>query len=200
MLSFTPLTAESKPLLLSYQWAMPSKWTFECLPIWQFLMKYFDRKKLWIDPFAGKYSPAHITNDLNLKQNTTYHLDALEFLKQFDDNSVDGIIFDPPYSYNQDLISYYEKGNQLLKEGYKVTRGRYGSHWVSLKKEIIRLLKPNAICLSFGWNSTGLGKKHGFRKLEIVLVNHGSFHYDTICLAEVKGKYQPKAHQLTKFF
>ena len=200
MLSFLPLIQEPETILLSYQWTMPSKWTFECLPIRAFVMKYFDSQKKWIDPFAGKYSPAQITNDINKERSATYHLDALAFLQLFSDNSIDGVIFDPPYSYNQDLISYYEKGNQFLKEGYKITRGRYGSHWVTLKKEIVRLLKPNAICLSFGWNSTGLGKKHGFRKLEILLVNHGSFHYDTICLAEVKGHYQPKAGQLAAFF
>jgi hypothetical protein len=37
---------------------------------------------VWCDPFAGRNSPAQITNDLDPKINTTYHLEALEFLKQ----------------------------------------------------------------------------------------------------------------------
>ena len=98
MKTFTPLILEPETILINYSWSMPSKWTFEILIIKDFLMKYFDHRKKWIDPFAGKYSPAQITNDLNPERTATYHLDALAFLQIFKDDSVDGVIFDPPYS------------------------------------------------------------------------------------------------------
>jgi len=36
----------------------------------------------------------------------------------------------------------------------------------------------------FGWNSCGMGDRHGFEQIEILLVAHGGAHNDTICLAE----------------
>ena len=38
---------------------------------------------------------ATITNDLNQMYDTDYHMDAVEFLQQFDDVSVDGILYVP---------------------------------------------------------------------------------------------------------
>lgn len=45
-------------------WAMPNKWTFQIPPI-AALLKEEMTGGIWIDPFAGKSSPAHIKNDLN---------------------------------------------------------------------------------------------------------------------------------------
>lgn len=81
-------------------WAMPNKWTFTIKPIAE-LLKEEINDGLWIDPFAGEHSPASITNDLNPDRPTTHHMDALAFLKTFDDNSVDGVLYDPPYSPRQ---------------------------------------------------------------------------------------------------
>ena len=39
-------------------------------------------------------------------------------------------------------------------------------------------------CITFGWNSTGLGKKRGFEITRILIVCHGSMHNDTICTVE----------------
>lgn len=53
-----------------------------------------------------------------------------------------------------------------------------------VRNAVIPLCNNNAIVLSFGWNSVGMGKKNGFKQLEIMLVSHGGAHNDTICLAE----------------
>ena len=71
-------------------WAMPNKNTFDILPIKQLLSEEVDISVLWIDPFANTNRIARITNDLNPEFDTDYHLDALDFLKQFDTNSVGG--------------------------------------------------------------------------------------------------------------
>lgn len=68
-------------------WAMPNKNTFEILPIKKLLTEEVDLKNFWIDPFANKNKIATVTNDLNTEFNTDYHLDALDFLKLFEDNS-----------------------------------------------------------------------------------------------------------------
>ena len=52
-------------------WAMPHPYTFQIKPIKELLKKYVkDDGKGWIDPFAGKNSPAEITNDLDEKMPT----------------------------------------------------------------------------------------------------------------------------------
>ena len=45
------------------------------------------------------------------------------------------------------------------------------------------MAEPGATCLSFGWNSAGMGK--GWKIEEIMLVAHGGAHNDTICMAEI---------------
>ncbi len=48
----------------------------------------------------------------------------------------------------------------------------------------MRVLSPDAVVLSFGWNSSGMGKGRGFELIEQVNVCHGGAHNDTICIAE----------------
>ena len=92
------------------KWAMPNKWTFTIKPIKELLEeevvsipKHRIRKqnKKWADPFAGYNSPAKYTNDLDKEAPTAWHLDALNFLSRLKDNSMDGVLYDPPYSITQ---------------------------------------------------------------------------------------------------
>ena len=65
--------------IVERKWAMPNRCTFTIAPIRNLLKE--ELGGIWIDPFAGKHSPAQVTNDLNPEMPTDYHLDALEFLK-----------------------------------------------------------------------------------------------------------------------
>lgn len=76
-------------------WAMPNKNTFEIKPIHDLITSEMT-DGLWIDPFANRNKFASITNDLNHDYDTDYHLDALDFLRLFDDDTVDGVLYDPP--------------------------------------------------------------------------------------------------------
>jgi hypothetical protein len=162
-------------------WAMPNKNTFSIKPIKQLLIEEVDRtNKIWLDPFANTNKWGTITNDLNPEYDTDWHEDALDFLKQFRNASVDGVLFDPPFSGRQ--ISECYKGF-----GYEVTnKTTQASFWGNLKKEIARIVKPNGKVISFGWNSGGIGKTNGFTITRILLVAHGGWHNDTICTVEVK--------------
>ena len=59
-------------------------------------------------------------------------------------------------------------------------------YFVKFKNEIARILKPNGIVVSCGWNSNGIGKNLGFDIEEILLVAHGGNHNDTIITVERK--------------
>lgn len=168
----------NEPILIR-KWAMPNKNTFSIKPIKELISKELTNG-VWIDPFANTNKLANITNDLNPKFDTDYHLDALEFLKLFDDNSVDGILYDPPYSPRQVKECYDNIGLNVTKDATK------SSFWSNQKKEISRILKVGGKIITFGWNSGGIGESYGLKKNKILLVPHGGWHNDTICVVEIK--------------
>lgn len=174
------------PIKIDRIWSMPNKNTFEIAPIRALLAKEIDPSNLWIDPFANRNKWASITNDLNPEYDTDFHIDALDFLKMFKDDSVDGILYDPPFSPRQ--VSECYKG-----VGINVTQGSTrASFWANQKKEISRIVRPGGKVISFGWNSGGIGRKYGFEITRILLVPHGGWHNDTICTVEVKTHPQHK--------
>ena len=162
-------------------WSMPNKWTFAIKPIRELLQQEMTYG-IWIDPFAGENSPANITNDLNPIRPTKYHMDALDFLEMFDDESVDGVLYDPPYSPRQVSESYHNFGVNVTSE---TTRA---SFWGRQKKAISRIVKKGGKVITFGWNSGGIGMKNGFEIMRILMVPHGGWHNDTICTIEIKVK------------
>lgn len=169
-------------------WAMPNKNTFRIKPIKDLILRYIGRSKKWIDPFAGDSlfnSTCMFTNDLSSEFDTTDHLESLEFLKQFDDESVDGVLFDPPYNLSQLKECY----NSVGKEIYQ----REAQHfWRDRQQIIASILKVDGIVVCFGWNSNGMDKSYGFEIIEILLVPHGGVHYDTICVVSRKVGHQFK--------
>lgn len=165
---------------ITREWAMPSGNTFSVKPIGNFVKKHIKNNEKWIDPFANSNKYAQITNDLDPQYGTNYNLDAIDFLKLFDDNSIDGVLFDPPYSPRQVSECYKSMGMTVD------TKTTQSSYWGNLKKEISRIVKPNGKVLTFSWNSGGVGMKYGFEIIEILLVAHGGWHNDTICVAEQK--------------
>ena len=107
---------------INRQWAMPNKNTFTIQPVREIIYKnIYDYKKnnkkcLIIDPFANNSKIADITNDLDEQYNTDYHLDAFDFLDLFKENSVDIILYDPPYSSRQVSESYKKMGKTFTQK------------------------------------------------------------------------------------
>ena len=143
------------------RWAMPDKNTFDIKPIRKLIEKQSVSVTEWIDPFPEPYKK-----------------DALEYLSEFKDNSVEGVLFDPPYSPRQ-LKECYDNMGETLTD----TKSSVWSKW---KDEIARVIQPGGKCISFGWNSGGLGIDRGFEIIHILLVAHGGNHNDTICTVEKK--------------
>ena len=164
---------------INRKWCMPNKNTFDIKPIKEIIDKYMVDGVI-IDPFANKNKIATITNDLDEQYDTNYHMDATDFLKMFEDNSVDMVLYDPPYSPRQVSECYKNLGKTV---NMKTTQASY---WSNQKKEIGRILKPNGIVITCGWNSGGIGKKYGMEIQEILLVPHGGWHNDTIVTVEKK--------------
>lgn len=168
-------------MIIERKWSMPNKNTFQIKPIKE-LLKEEMNDGIWIDPFANSSKLATITNDLNLDYDTDYHMDALDFLKMFESESVDGVLYDPPYSPRQVSECYKNVGVEVTQQTTQA------SFWSKHKDEITRILKPNGKVICFGWNSMGCGLKRGFEMKRILLVPHGGNHNDTIVTVEVKIK------------
>ena len=161
-------------------WAMPSKNTFSIKPINELIHMYLKEDLLVIDPFANANKLATVTNDLDPQYDTDYHLNALDFLKQLKANSVDLVLYDPPYSPRQVSESY-----KLLDMSVNMATTQ-SSYWSKQKRQIARIVKVGGYVISCVWNSGGIGKKHGFEIQEILLVAHGGWHNDTIVTVERK--------------
>lgn len=165
---------------INRQWAMPNSLTFSIKPITELVLKYTENREIIIDPFANSCKFGTITNDLNPEFDTDYHIDALEFLKMFDSESVDCVLYDPPYSLRQVVECYKGVGREVTQE---TTQSSWRARHLD---EIQRILKPGGIALCFGWNSNGVGKTRGFKMIELLIVPHGGSKNDTICTVEVK--------------
>ena len=165
-------------------WAMPSKNTFS-IPPFHALIEQYRRDGISIDPFANAARLTAITNDLDLSYDTDYHMDATDFLSLFPDQTVDFVLYDPPFSSRQ-VSEYYRRLGRTVN--METTQNSY---WRRHKEQISRIVKPEGIVISFGWCSGGIGLKYGFEKLHIRLVCHGGHHNDTIAVVErkrAKGK------------
>lgn len=156
-------------------WAMPHKYTFKMPEVRSILRQEVVGK--WADPFGGFYSPASIRNDADESRPAESHLDGLEFLQGFSRGSLDGVLFDPPYSTEQALRKY-----KPVQGG---TAGR-AEYWGKCKDEIARVVRPNGKAICFGWDSTGIGQTRGFELLQVYLLCHGACHNDTIVTVERK--------------
>jgi hypothetical protein len=162
-------------------WAMPSGDTFSVPPIGDFVRRYLSAAKVSIDPFARNKRWTTHTNDLNPATEAEHHMDAESFLLMLGSQGVkaDLIIFDPPYSPRQISECYKSVG---LEVGMKETQSAL--LYQRVRNAIVPVCSPDAVVLSFGWNSVGMGKRHAFEQIEIMLCCHGGAHNDTICLAE----------------
>jgi len=161
-------------------WEMPNSNTFDIRCINKLIHKYHTDDMYSIDPFANTNKIAKITNDLDPDMGTDFNLDAMDFLKTFANESVDFVLYDPPYSTRQVSECYKRFGRTVNMQTTQA------SFWGNLKKEIARIVKPNGMVISFGWNSNGIGKTLKFEQMEILLVAHGGIHNDTICTVERK--------------
>ena len=166
-------------------WAMPNKWTFKIKPIKELLNRY-NVGKGWVDPFAGMYSPAEYTNDLNPECNADYHLEATEFVKQLNENGYNGVLFDPPYTLTQVSRSYKMMNKDYCPRNKLDPTGGFPDVKNILKDKIV----VGGTVISFGYNSVGFGKNRGFEIIEILLVSHGGNRNDTIVTVESKLKIQ----------
>ena len=164
-------------LAIERSWGQPNRHTFLIAPIKKILAEELT-EGTWLDPFSGFNSPATITNDINPEAPAMFHEDALVWLKGQSSEGVDGILYDPPYSFYQAKTVYENFGSDKMSMNM--------GYWAACKDEIARIIKPGGKVLCFGWNSMGISKGRGFEMVRIILIPHGGSRNDTIVTIERK--------------
>ena len=139
-------------------WAMPNKRTFTIKPIKQLIERETRDCKVILDLFPYPFEK-----------------DALQHTRELTDSSVDCVEFDPPFSFHQLNLVYDDKGEKITD-----------TYRSDVYNEVARIIKPGGKCISFGWNTNGLGKGRGFEIDRILLVAHGGSHNDTLVTVERK--------------
>lgn len=171
-------------MTITRQWAMPNHDTFRVKPIGEFVMKYIANSAVSVDPFARNNQWATHRNDINPSTLAENHIDAVDYLNQLAEAGLqaDLIILDPPYSPRQISECYKEIGRPVA-----MADTQNAAFYKRVKDAADKVAAPGAFVLCFGWNSSGMGEKRGYKVIEIQLVCHGAAHNDTICIAEQKS-------------
>ena len=146
-----------------------NKYTFKVPKIRQWVETFAEGKVLNL--FAGlvELDLDEVRNDIRESMNADYHLDALEFVKQYKGEKFNTILLDPPYSYRKSMEMY---------------GGKVMSAFNALKNEIPRIMFDDGIVITFGYHSNVMGKTRGFEIEHIFLMSHGGAIHDTIASLE----------------
>jgi len=170
-----------KTILIRYEWAMGNIWTFQIKPIKKWLLNILSRNDInsGLFPYAGKTRiPTGYLEDIAIyididetSPQPCIYGDCIDILSNPAYNLLgfDCVIIDPPYTEHQANIYY---------NGNKRTR-------ISLLKDIIVQHHSPKHVIIFGYNTTGMGKKRGYTKKEILIVNLGGNHNDILCTWEM---------------
>ena len=155
-------------------WAMPSRWTFSIPPIAAFVARHTAGASVIVDPFCGSSTIGTHRNDLGRGG-----VDAEAFVRTLIAEGVraDAVLFDPPYSPRQIAECYKGIGRKATMKDMQSAVLYKG-----VRAALRDILKPEGIALSFGWQSNGFGR--GWISREVLLVQHGGAHNDTICVAQ----------------
>ena len=146
----------------------PRKYTFEQPRLREWTERMCSGKVLNL--FAGKtrLNCDEFRVDVSDEFHPDYVGDAYEFVKSTC-KKFNTIILDPPFNVRK-------------------AREKYGGRWIGsftkIKNIIPQILEPGGIVIIYGYDSVGMSRRRGFKKIAICLVCHNGDHNDTIVVAE----------------
>ena len=106
--------------------------------------------------------------------------DCFDYMSEWESESADVVLLDPPYTKRQVSDHYRESG-------VTVTGWHTSSGWTAkVKKEAARIIRPGGKGIVFGYNSNGFGRINGMRPYRIMMVHSAGDHYDLLVTCEKK--------------
>lgn len=97
------------------------------------------------------------------------HIDALDFVLNYQGYRFDTVILDPPYSYRKSMEMY---------------NGNYTSKFKRLADALPEIVNPHHKIISFGYHSTFMGKVRGYDLKKLCVFAHGGAQHCTIGIIE----------------
>lgn len=145
------------------------RYTFSVKPIREWVERSCEGNVLNL--FAGntKLKVNETRNDLNPEMPADFHLDAVEFLRNWKGPPFHTILLDPPYAYRKSMELY---------------KGIVCSPFRQLKDAIGDCIHPDGIVITFGYHSIVMGKTRGYQLERLALFSHGGAIHDTIATIE----------------
>ena len=121
--------------------------------------------------FAGltKLRAKEVRVDINPDMPADYHMDAYNFVTTWNNGSFDTVILDPPYNL------------RMAREKYN---GYYIGKFTKVKNVLPSIMNEMGRVITLGYDTTGMSRKRGFRKLAIVVICHSGDHNDTLGVVE----------------
>lgn len=150
----------------------PKRYTFEQPKLLGWVEQWAKPKVLNL--FAGKVrlGVEEVRVDISDEFSPDFVGDAYDFLSAVKDWSEYGtVLLDPPYNIRK------------AREKYE---GRFIGKLTKCKNVIGDGVLPGTRVISLGYDTVGMSKSRGFKKVAICVVCHGGDHNDTLCLVEEK--------------
>ncbi len=150
-----------------------NKYTFKAPKVLKWLQEY-TKNKIVLNLFSGPTfigNCTEIRNDIDNNMPALYHQDALDLVKELVSyhDCYDRIVLDPPYSYRKSMELY---------------NGHRNSRFKRLLDELPKILTEDGKVITFGYHSSVMSNKRGFKIVEILLISHGGAQHDTIATVE----------------
>jgi len=163
-----------KSIEFTYLKQTPKRYTFEMPKLYKWTIQNCRGKVLNL--FAGKTILKGIDEirvDLNKDMPSDFCMDAYDFVLMAKGLGwkYDTIILDPPYNLRKSREKY---------------NGIYTSVLRKIKTQLPYILNDNGLIISYGYDTTGMGKKRGFELIHICIINHSGGHNDTLSIIEKK--------------
>lgn len=156
---------------LTYLKTPLNKYTFKSPKIKTWVESHCYNKRV-LNLFAGQSilnNCIEVRNDSDQSMIADYHLDALDFVKQWSEKPFDVVVLDPPYSYRKSMELY---------------NGNKASKFKQLKDHLPGIIIKTGEIITFGYQSVSMGAVRGFEQKEILLMSHGGAIHDTIAVLE----------------
>jgi len=128
---------------------------------------------LVLNLFAGKtrLDVNEIRNDIDPSADAHLYEDALDFVLADRGPPFDTVILDPPYSYRKSMEMY---------------NGHLNSRFKLIADNLENIIKPESSIISFGYHSTFMGEKRGYKLDGMCIFAHGGAQHCTIAIIEKK--------------
>lgn len=117
-----------------------------------------------------------LRNDIDPETPAENHLDVFEFLATIPAESLDAVIIDPPFSFNQAAKHYKNSAGKCLGVG-----------WIPAVRRLAgEKLKRGGYMFCLGWDGNGAANREKFNLIEVIVCAHGQSRNATIMTIDQK--------------